>query len=260
LLTADTMRARWTRDYMVLKPQTQPRLSLTEAYHATQRWLDHIGLRTVNIKEPADGVVELRSNTHVARIRINSGPVSQGAVLALLRASQDDGLTPLLFSATGFSNGAIGFGASQNIGLFDLGEDGDIIAMNTAARQLMPKEALEPAFATPIEAVEAETPISYFEVPTMEDEEEELPAVGFDDPEGWRHCPRCGQTHHPSSTRCASCGMDLTTRSGGQLLGPTGQPAVVPLHAPGPSNTPRPSGPTLRCRTCGSHDIELIQP
>jgi hypothetical protein len=246
---------------MVLKPQTQPRLSLTEAYHATQRWLDHIGLRTVNIKEPADGVVELRSNTHVARIRINSGPVSQGAVLALLRASQDDGLTPLLFSATGFSNGAIGFGASQNIGLFDLDEEGDILPMNTVAKQLMPDEQLEPAFATPIEAVEAEAPVSYFEVPSMEDEVDEVEAPeDADTGSGWRTCPRCGQTHHPSTRMCASCGMDLTKRSGGQLLGPTGQPAVVPRHAPGPSNAPRPAGPTLQCRTCGSHDIELIQP
>lgn len=245
---------------MVLKPQTQPRLSLTEAYHATQRWLDHIGLRTVNIKEPADGVVELRSNTHVARIRINSGPVSQGAVLALLRASQEDGLTPLLFSATGFSNGAIGFGASQNIGLFDLDEEGDILPMNTVANQLMPDEPLEPAFATPIEAVEAEAPISYFEVPAMEDELEEAEVPeGSESEAGWRTCPRCGQTHHPSTRMCASCGMDLTVRSGGQLLGPKGQPAV-PRRAPGPSNTPRPVGPTLQCRTCGSHDIELIQP
>lgn len=245
---------------MVLKPQTQPRLSLTEAYHATQRWLDHVGLRTVNIKEPADGVVELRSNTHVARIRINTGPVSQGAVLALLRSAQEDGLTPLLFSATGFSNGAVGFGASQNIGLFDLADDGDILPMNTVAQQLMPDEPLEPAFASPIEAVESEGPISYFEVPSIEDDdEEELPPMEAAE-NGWRTCPRCGQTHHPSTRMCASCGMDLSPASSGQLLGPRGQPAMVPRHAPGPSNPPRPAGPTLRCRTCGSHDIELIQP
>ena len=205
--------------------------------------------------------MELRSNTHVARIRINSGPVSQGAVLALLRASQEDGLTPLLFSATGYSNGAIGFGASQNIGLFDLDEEGDILPMNTVAKQLMPEEALEPAFATPIEAVEAEAPISYFEVPAMEDEVDETETPEDADAQaGWRTCPRCGQTHHPSTKMCASCGMDLTVRSGGQLLGPKGQPAVVPRRAPGPSNTPRPSGTYLQCRTCGSHDIELIQP
>lgn len=246
---------------MTLKPQTQPRLSLTEAYHATQRWLDHVGLRTVTIKEPADGVVELRSNTHVARIRINTGPVSQGAVLALLRSSQEDGLTPLLFSATGFSNGAIGFGASQNIGLFDLDADGDVIPMNTIARGLMPEEALEPAFSTPIEAVEVEGPISYFEVPTLEDDQEHVtPVEEVNDGSEWRRCPSCGQTHHPSTKVCASCGMDLTVRSAGQLLGPTGQPAVVPKRAPGPSNPPSATGPSLRCRTCGSHDIELVQP
>ncbi len=246
---------------MSLKPQTQPRLSLTEAYHATQRWLDHVGLRTVNIKEPADGVVELRSETHIARIRINTGPVSQGAVLALLRSAQDDHLTPLLFSATGFSNGAVGFGASQNIGLFDLGEDGDVLPMNTVARSLMPDEDLEPAFSTPIEAVEAERPISYFEVPTLEEEEEEIaPVEEVHDGAEWRRCPSCGQTHHPSTKFCASCGMDLSARSAGQLLGPTGQPAVAPLRAPGPSNPPAASGPSLRCRTCGSHDIELVQP
>ena len=253
---------------MVLKPQTKPRLSLTEAYHATQRWLDHVGLRTVNIKEPADGVVELRSNTHIARIRINTGPVSQGAVLALLRSSQEDGLTPLLFSATGFSNGAIGFGASQNIGLFDLGDDGDILPINTVAKQLMPSEPLEPAFATPIEAVESEGPVSYFEVPTIEDEAEvddvlvdEAPA----EPGMWRNCPRCGQTHHPSTRMCASCGMDLSSRGGGQLLGPTGQAAPAAQQQsqnrrPTPSSRPNHVGPSLQCKTCGSHDIELIYP
>lgn len=248
---------------MTLKPATQPRLSLTEAYHATQRWLDHIGLRTVNIKEPADGVVELHSTTHVARIRIDTGPVSQGAVLALIRASQEDGLTPLLFSATGYSNGGISFGASQNIGLFDLDQDGDIVPMNTVARQLMPEEALEPAFTTPIEAVEAEKPISYFEVPTLEDEVEDVAPVEEVVEEGgaeWRKCPSCGQTHHPSTRLCASCGMDLSTRSTGQLLGPTGHPAVIPKRAPGPSNPPPQGGPSLRCNTCGSNDIALVQP
>jgi hypothetical protein len=122
---------------MTLKPQTQPRLSLTEAYHATQRWLDHIGLHTAMINEPADGVVELRSSTHIARIRINTGPVNQRAVLALLRVAEETDLTPLLFSATGFSNGAIGFSASQNVGLFDLATDGEIIPINKAANQLM---------------------------------------------------------------------------------------------------------------------------
>lgn len=246
---------------MTLKPQTQPRLSLTEAYHATQRWLDHVGLRTINIKEPADGVVELRSTSHVARIRINTGPVSQGAVLALLRSAQEDDLTPLLFSATGYSNGAIGFGASQNIGLFDLDQDGDVLPMNTVARQLMPADALEPAFSTPIEAVEAEGPISYFEVPTLEEEDSEeiIPADETEDGAEWRRCPSCGQTHHPSTTQCASCGMDLTVRSTGQLLGPTGQPAVIQKQAPGPASSAA-SGPSLRCNTCGSGDIALVQP
>ncbi|MCP3976623.1 MAG: hypothetical protein GY720_19225 [bacterium] len=237
----------------MLKPQTQPRLSLTEAYHATQRWLDHAGLRTVSIKEPADGVVELWSTTHIGRVRINTGPVSQGAVLALLRASEEAGLIPLLFSATGFSNGAVGFGVSQNIALFDLAADGDILPINTPANALMPDEALEPAFATPIEAVEAVAPISYFEVPEMEDELEEVVAETVPSA-GWRNCPKCGSQHHPSTTVCASCGMDLSVRAGGQLLGPTGQPAVVEGSRSAPGAT------VLRCRNCGSHDIELIKP
>ena len=237
----------------MLKPQTQPRLSLTEAYHATQRWLDHAGLRTVSIKEPADGVVELWSTTHIGRVRINTGPVSQGAVLALLRASEEAGLTPLLFSATGFSNGAVGFGVSQNIALFDLAEDGDILPINTPDRSLMPEEALEPAFATPIEAVEAVAPISYFEVPEMGDEPEEA-AADTVPTAGWRNCPKCNAQHHPSTTVCASCGMDLSVRAGGQLLGPTGQPAVIPGSRSAPGAT------VLQCRSCGSHDIELIRP
>jgi len=247
---------------MPLKPQTQPRLSLTEAYHATQRWLDHVGLRTATINEPADGVVELRSSSHVARVRINTGPVSQRAVLALLRVAEEAELTPLLFSATGFSNGAIGFSASQNVGLFDLAGDGEIVPMNAAAKQLMPEDALEPAFASPIEAVEAAAPVSYFEVPTIEDdpEPEDVPEAGGTG--DWRTCPRCGSTHHPGTRMCASCGADLEARTGGgQLLGPRGAPAAAHKRDPGPSNpAPARVGPTLQCRTCGSHEIELIYP
>ena len=246
---------------MPLKPQTQPRLSLTEAYHATQRWLDHIGLRTSTINEPADGVVELRSSTHIARVRINMGPVSQGAVLALLRVAEEAGLSPLLFSATGFSNGAIGFSGSQNVGLFDLALDGEIIPMNTAATSLMPEEELEPAFATPIEAAESLAPISYFEVPSIEDDPEPEDVAEVAAPGDWRTCPSCGSSHHPGTRVCASCGTDLKARTGGgQLLGPRGTPSVVPLRAPGPSNPPERIGPTLKCRTCGSVEIELIYP
>ncbi len=246
---------------MTLKPQNQPRLSLTEAYHATQRWLDHIGLRTTAIKEPADGVVELRSSTHIARVRINTGPVSQGAVLALLRVTEEAGLSPLLFSTTGFSNGAIGFSGSQNVGLFDLAGDGDIIPMNTAARALMPAQPLEPAFATPIEAVEAETAISYFEVPKMEDDSEAEDLLTPAAQHEWRTCPSCGSSHHPGTRMCASCGTDLTARTGGgQLLGPRRAVSAVPLRAPGPSNTPKRIGPTLKCSTCGSNEIELVYP
>ena len=247
---------------MPLKPQTQPRLSLTEAYHATQRWLDHIGLRTSTINEPADGVVELRSSTHLARVRINTGPVAQRAVLALLRVSEEADLIPLLFSATGFSNGAIGFSGSQNVGLFDLAGDGEIIPMNAAASQLMPEEPLEPAFASPIEPVDAEGPVSYFEVPIIENEPDPEDAPETENMSEWRTCPRCGSTHHPGTRMCASCGADLATKTGGgQLLGPRGTPAVVDKRAPGPSNPPPERvGPSLKCRTCGSNDIELIYP
>jgi ribosomal protein L37E len=220
-----------------------------------------VGLRTVTINEPADGVVELRSSTHLARIRINTGPVSQRAVLALLRVAEEAALIPLLFSTTGFSNGAVGFSASQNVGLFDLAVDGEIIAVNKAAGQLMPEQALEPAFASPIEATEPESPISYFEVPSIEDEPDVEELAGAEDMSDWLTCPRCGSSHHPGSRMCASCGTDLAARTGGgQLLGPRGAPAVVPKRAPGPSNPPERVGPTLQCRTCGSHEIELIYP
>ncbi len=244
----------------MLQPETQPRLSLTEAYHATQRWLDHAGLPTASIDEPADGVVELRSATHLARIRINTGPVSQGAVLALLRAAEEAELTPLLFSATGFTNGAIGFSGSRRVGLFDLGADGDVVPMNTTAGQLMPAEALEPAFAKPIESAESIEPISYFEVPTIEDSVEPGETFAAGPGSDWRSCAQCGATHHPGSHFCASCGTDLTARTaGGQLLGPRGTPAQAQRGTPVPS-APRRVGPSLRCRTCGSPDIELVYP
>ena len=65
--------------------------------------------------------------------------------------------------------GAIGFSGGQNVGLFDLGGAGDVIPMNSAGQHLMPQEPLEPAFASPIEAAD-EGPISYFEVPSLEDD------------------------------------------------------------------------------------------
>jgi hypothetical protein len=237
-----------------------PAIGLTEAYHVAHRWLDHIGATPESISEPVDGVVELRGGALVARIKIDRAPLAQSSVLALLKAvdaheDERENVHCLLFSATGFSGGAKTLAESHNVGLFDLDAIGDVHPVTTYAHNIMPIEPLEPAFLF---------------VPGEEDEAEkaraELMPFGpvEKDPKDWLDCPQCGATHHRKANFCAACGADLTARSTLTATLPPRGPAASSPHpgfgAPGaPIPAPgTPGGSTFRCRTCGSHDIELI--
>lgn len=238
------------------------RLGLSEAYHVANRWLTHAGATPRAIKEPVDGIVELIGQGFHARVRIDSMPLGQGAVLGLIRAVENAATIRLmLFSVTGFTTGALVFADAQGVALFRLTVDGDVTVENAHARVLGPEDPLEPAFA-PSATAEPE-PESVIDPDTSEEAERVI----------WRDCPRCGATHHPRSNFCASCGSDLHTRLA--TLGSGGVPAI-----PSPSNfdtrggrlsrdTPlqgqlvplrHDHGPSLRCRTCGSNDIELLEP
>ncbi len=237
-----------------------PTLGLTEAYHVAHRWLDHIGATPESISEPVDGVVELRSGALVARIKVDRSRLAQSAVLALLKAvaerhEEREHLHCLLFSVTGFSGGAKTLAESHNVGLFDLDAIGDVHPVTTYARNIMPAEPLEPAFLF---------------VPSEEESKQQARAelMPFgpveNDPKDWLDCPRCGATHHRKANFCAACGADLTVRSTltttstkmpprGHAAAPPQPATMAPGAAPGPWG-----GSTLRCRTCGSQDIEMI--
>lgn len=235
--------------------QDASRLGLTEAYHVVNRWLAHVGTPPQSISEPVDGVVELGGRGYHARIRIDSSPVPQGAVLAMIRAVGDpDALRMILFSVSGFTNGALVFADAQAIAAFELTTNGDVVPRNSHAKNLNPEIPLEPAFAKPV-FVEPE--------PDSEpgsEKDDEAPSTPVD----WRDCPRCGATHHPRANFCASCGADLHTRI--TLIGdetPAERMLGTKQHdqrsgSPVPRHTH--TGPSLRCRTCGSDDIELIRP
>ncbi len=231
-----------------------PTVSLAEAYHVAQRWLTFLGAVPEKITEPADGIIELRSAGLVTRIKFDRVAIAPSAILAMLKATDGEAVRRLLFSVTGFTDGAKSLGESRGFGLFDIDAVGDVHPHTTYARSLIPSEPLEPAF---------------LHSPTSEDKESEIPVNPFgpidEEADGeWRDCPRCGVTQHHSVDVCVSCGADMAER--GRVVAPSGQMAGPPVvtqrqmaGSPPATAVPRApaGGPRLRCRTCGSHDIEL---
>ncbi|MDJ0959555.1 MAG: zinc ribbon domain-containing protein [Acidimicrobiia bacterium] len=228
-----------------------PRLSLAEAYLVAQSFLGHIRAVPSRVEEPVDGVVELEGAGMMSRVKYQRNPIGQGAIIALLKAADSADLDLAMFSVTGFSDSAISFAASRAIALFDLTADGDVVPVTTAARAMM----IEDPFVSPLD------PAAYT---YTEPDFEPSPDEGADffifepatkqpsaaPPTSWRECPRCGTKHHQSAQFCAACGTDLTKRSS----------ALLPADSPPAKPIPRaaPGAPTLRCKTCGSHDIELV--
>lgn len=234
-----------------------PTVTLAEAYHVAQRWLTFLGAVPEAITEPADGIIELRSAGLVTRIKFDRIAMSPSAILAMLKATEGEAVRRLLFSVTGFTDGAKSLGESRGFGLFDIDAIGDVHPHTTYARSLIPSEPLEPAF---------------LHTPSPDDDGEEAPVNPFgpvdeQSEDEWSDCPRCGVTQHHSVDVCVSCGADMAER-GRMMMSPTGpvpqatapvvtqrQIAAQPPAAPVPKAPG--GGPRLRCRTCGSHDIEL---
>jgi hypothetical protein len=230
------------------------RLSLAEAYHAAQTFLDHIGLSPSRVDEPVDGVIELEGANFIARVKYESEDVGQGALIALIKAAGDEVRTRMLFSSTGFSSSARGLAETHAIALFDIDPEGDIFADSTSARAMMPREAFVAPYADPTVVSFPEDGPNPFARPAD--------AVVIEDHE-WLDCPTCGTTHHPDANFCATCGGSVVARG---ELGPmrTSGKAVgdraLPTNPGSSTPVPRSSTgtPQLKCRTCGSPDIELI--
>jgi ribosomal protein L37E len=233
-----------------------PTVSLAEAYHVAQRWLTFLGAVPEQITEPADGIIELRSAGLVTRIKFDRAAVTPSAILAMLKATDGEAVRRLLFSVTGFTEGAKSLGESRGFGLFDIDAIGDVHPHTTYARSLVPSEPLEPAF---------------LHSPASEESQAAAPSNPFgpveDTPSQWIDCPRCGVTQHHSVEVCVSCGADISARGrmtsapskiGGPGAGVPGSQTLLGQQR-SPTTVPRApaGGPRLRCRTCGSYDIEL---
>ncbi len=225
----------------------QQQLSLDQAYQAAYLWLDHIGDPPIEISEPAHGSVELVTEQAFVRVRSSDTPVEQSSVLALLRAA-DSGKRLMIFSPSGFSPGARSIAQTQGIALFSLDPSGKAVAETTHARSMSPDTEPEPPFS-PASQGSDDGFWSNLSANTPEDPEtqQDIQATTND----WSDCPNCGATHYHNARFCRDCGTDLR-----------GVHDAATTHvedAAGVPATPKTTtGNQLRCRTCGSHDIELI--
>lgn len=252
-----------------MQQYARPQLTLDQAYQAAFLWLDHIGEPPGTISEPADGVIELRTDKYLARIRWSRSPINQAAVLAILRVD-DDPERRALFSATGYTPGAVSLADTQGVALFTIDATGNAISENAHASAIMPPTLPEPPFA-PHEMATVEPPAAA----------EQDTSYDLND---WIECPSCGTTHHKMANFCRTCGTNLQGGGGPpesaseQASEIEDQPRAVnigpqtvqlwsaqdedPANAARATRVPpaEPGHPALRCRTCGSHDIELIHP
>jgi DNA-directed RNA polymerase subunit RPC12/RpoP len=219
-----------------------PQLTLDQAYQAAFLWLDHIGQPPTSISEPANGVIELRSDELVGRLRWSRTPINQAAVLAMLRQS-DTSVKRVLFSVTGYTPGAVSLADTQGVALMSFDSTGRAQPQNAHGIALSPGDT---------------APVPF---PPQSDIHEELPVVTAPpehmeyDLDEWIDCPRCGLTHHAKSNFCMSCGADLHGPP------PPPEPKRRRKEDKAPAEAqPTATGPRLRCKTCGSDDIELIHP
>jgi hypothetical protein len=240
-------------------------LSLDQAYQAAYLWLDHAGEPPLEISEPAHGAVELVTEHAFVRVRSSQTPVEQSSVLALIRAAEQ-GKRLVIFSPSGFSPGATSIAETQGIALYTLDVTGRAIPETTHARSFAPETEPDPPFppvAGPadddywagFQATQAGAP----QPGSSEPASTQAAPTGVQAAAGdWTDCPSCGATHYRSARFCRECGTGLV----GQPTPPANEPASP--GAPGSTTfdpfTTATSGsePKLRCRTCGSHDIEQI--
>ena len=117
-----------------------PRLSLAEAYHAAQSFMVHVGAIPTRVDEPVDGIVELEGDEFMARIKFDHKPIGQSAILALIKmAGNQDGIL-IMFSLTGFTESAHEMAESHGVALFVIDVAGDMTAMSSTAKAMMPDE------------------------------------------------------------------------------------------------------------------------
>ena len=160
---------------------------------------------------------------------------------------------------TGFTPGAVSLADTQSVARFTFDESGLAAPNNAHAIALMPATSHEPPFAPqspPLEAAETVTPAE---------------ATVTYDLADWLECPKCATTHHRAANFCRSCGSKLHVDETGEAP-PEPDPAAAPPQPaagngpPSPLILPGATAPStvrqtvLRCRTCGSHDIELLRP
>ncbi|MGI9584921.1 MAG: hypothetical protein ACR2N7_04965 [Acidimicrobiia bacterium] len=225
----------------------EQQLSLDQAYQAAYLWLDHIGDPPIEISEPAHGSVELVTEQAFVRVRSSDTPVEQSSVLALLRAA-DSGKRLMIFSPSGFSPGARSIAQTQGIALFSLDPSGRAKAETTHARSMSPDTEPEPPFSPELGDGDDDF-WSNLSAPTGDSppDEPELQATTND----WADCPGCGATHYHNARFCRDCGADLQSRQDAQ--------DAVSVGSPQPRSAAKSTtGNQLRCRTCGGHDIELV--
>ena len=216
-------------------------LTLDQSYQAAFLWFDHKGEPPDEITEPAHGSVQLITERTFARVRWSDKPVEQTSVLALLKAAPQEKRL-VIFSASGFTTGAISVAESQGIALYSFDASGIAHPETTRAKSLTPSDTQEPPFPPP--EVETEDDEDFWAQTRPHD-------AGTDDataheystpleahPDDWTDCPSCGTTHFRTALFCRSCGAHLET------------------------GDPHPHNATvdqlgLRCRTCNGTDIAI---
>ena len=187
-------------------------LTLDQSYQAAFLWFDHKGEPPAEITEPAHGSVQLITDSTFARVRWSDKPVEQTSVLALLKAAPQDKRL-VIFSASGFTTGAISVAESQGIALYSFDASGIAHPETTRARSLTPSDTQEPPFPPP--EVEAEDDDDFW-AQTRSENTEILHATAPEhvapleaDPDDWTDCPSCGTTHFRTALFCRSCGAHL---------------------------------------------------
>lgn len=245
MLTGITQHAsgeRTRRSYTetMAKP-TSDQLTLDQAYQAAFLWFDHKGEPPIEITEPAHGSVQLITETTFARVRWATHRAGQASVLAVLKSATDH-KSVAIFSASGFTTGAIAVAESQGVALYSFDSFGTAHPMTTHARRLQPATPPDPPFAPEVEIGEVgdiwatstpQAPVSDVSVEAAEGGSERLDVEAAD----WIECPSCGTTHFKNAKYCRECGTHL--KSGVR-------------HA----RDGEKSDHGLRCRTCSGNDIE----
>lgn len=216
-------------------------LTLDQSYQAAFLWFDHRGESPDDISEPAHGSVQLVTQTTFARVRWSDKPVEQTSVLALLKAAPGHKRL-VIFSASGYSAGAVSVAESQGIALYAFDATGTAHPKTTHARSMSPTEAQEPPFPPP--EVEGEQEEDFWAQAKQDDVDEDESVVSeyapeLDaNPDDWIDCPSCGTTQFKTAQFCRACGTHLAS-------------GVPHSH----NATADQLG--LKCRTCEGTDIAI---